>query len=156
MVIRPEEVHVGKTSRNLLNRKQFNFTTNQTFEEVIRQCQQVPRPGQDGTWLSDELRSSFVVLHRRGHARSVECWREGKLVGGLYGMDLGTVFCGESMVSLESNASKLSFIFLCRQLAQEGYPLIDCQVYNPYLAQLGASEIDRETFIRFLPVSGGA
>ncbi|MDR9374971.1 MAG: leucyl/phenylalanyl-tRNA--protein transferase [Schleiferiaceae bacterium] len=156
MVLRPEEVHVGKTSRNLLNRGHLTFTVNQAFEEVIRQCQQVPRPGQEGTWLSDELRSSFVELHRRGHALSVECWQEGELAGGLYGMDLGRLFCGESMFSRVSNASKLSFIHLCRQLAREGYPLIDCQVYNPYLAQLGAYEIDRAAFIQYLPVTGEA
>lgn len=155
MVLRPEEVHVGKTSRNLLNRKEFHFTFNQAFPQVIKACQKIPRTGQDGTWISENLRQSFLELHEAGYARSVEVWQDQELVGGLYGLQLGKVFCGESMFSRVSNASKLGFIQLCRKLAQESCRLIDCQVYTDYLASLGAYEISRNTFLELLQAQRG-
>lgn len=148
MVLKPSQVKVSKSSRNLWNQQRFAFTVNKAFEGVIEQCQKIKRPGQDGgTWLSDTILESFVTLHRQGHAHSVEAWRHGNLVGGLYGFKTGAVFCGDSMFSKESNASKMAFIFMCRSFAQAGVELIDCQVYNQHLASLGAAEISRQAFI---------
>lgn len=150
MVLRPEEVHVGKTSRNLLNRRDFRFTFNQAFPQVISACQEMPREGQDGTWISENLHQSFLELHQAGYAHSVEVWQKEELVGGLYGLQLGKIFCGESMFSRVSNASKLGFIQWCRHLAQGSCQLIDCQVYTDYLGSLGAFEISRKHFLELL------
>lgn len=150
MILRPEEVHIGKTSRNLLNRNEFQFTFNQAFREVIDACRSIPREGQEGTWITEDLRRSFLELHRAGYAHSAEVWQAEELVGGLYGLQIGKVFCGESMFSHSSNASKLGFIKWCQYLAQGAYRLIDCQVHTDYLASLGAYEVDRENFLDLL------
>lgn len=150
MVLRPEEVKVSKSSRNLLNRGIFEFRYNTAFPEVIAQCQNISRPGQEGTWISDELRENFTALHERGYAHSAEVYSEGELVGGLYGMVIGKVFVGESMFSLRSNASKICFIQLCRYLQKQGFRLIDCQIHNTYLESLGAYEIPREEYLSIL------
>lgn len=148
MVLEPSAVKVSKSSRNLLNRRVFQFSLNQCFDEVIRQCQTIKRPGQEGgTWISEEHCRAFNALHEQGSAHSVEVWRDGQLVGGLYGLLVGSVFMGESMFSRESNAGKLGFIQLCRKLEQLNIKLIDCQIYNPYLASLGAGVIDRSLFL---------
>jgi leucyl/phenylalanyl-tRNA---protein transferase len=122
----------------------------QSFEEVIDHCQQINRNDQDGTWITDEMKIAYIKLHELGVAKSVEVWQDNKLVGGLYGIDLGHIFCGESMFSLVSNASKLAFIKLAKKLEQKKYKLIDCQVYNDHLASLGATEIEREEFLMIL------
>lgn len=147
MVLKPHEVKISKSSRNLINQKKFTITYNQAFAEVMEQCQNLKRKGQNGgTWISDDIKHSFIELNKRGYAHSVETWLNGELVGGLYGMLLGTVFMGDSMFSKVSNASKMAFIDLCKILDKSGYDLIDCQVHTKHLESLGAYEIPREEF----------
>ena len=150
MVVAPTLYKVSKSIRNLLNQNKFRVTFNQNFSEVIRGCQQIDRPGQDGTWLSDDFIASYTKLYEMGIAKSVEVWQNDKLVGGLYGVDLGHVFCGESMFSRVSNASKIAFVTLIKYLNENNYKLLDCQVHNDHLEHLGAFEISRDTFMKVL------
>ncbi|MFN3752479.1 leucyl/phenylalanyl-tRNA--protein transferase [Flavobacterium sp.] len=150
MVVVPQLYKVSKSIRNLLNQKKFEITFNQNFEAVIRNCQQIDRKEQDGTWITDDIIESYTKLHQMGLAQSVEVWQNGELVGGLYGVDLGHVFCGESMFSKVSNASKIAFVTLVQYLKDNNYKLLDCQVHNDHLEKLGAFEISRETFIKVL------
>ena len=137
MVLFLDELIVTKSMRNILNRNSFTVTFNQNFREVISNCQQIKRDGQNGTWITNDMIEAYCHLHELGVAKSVEVWQDGQLVGGLYGIDLGYVFCGESMFSKVSNASKVAFITLVKQLEKENYKLLDCQVYNPHLESLG-------------------
>ncbi|MFC4476586.1 leucyl/phenylalanyl-tRNA--protein transferase [Flavobacterium chungangensis] len=150
MVLFLDELVISKSMRNILNRKQFTVTFNTNFKEVISNCQKIQRIGQDGTWISDDIVESYCELNRQGIAKSVEVWQDDVLVGGLYGVDLGHIFCGESMFSKVSNASKVAFISLVKHLEKENYKLLDCQVYNPHLDSLGCREIDREEFMSIL------
>ncbi|PBI93447.1 Leucyl/phenylalanyl-tRNA--protein transferase [Flavobacterium sp. ACN2] len=150
MVLFLDELVISKSMRNILNRKQFTVTFNTNFKEVISNCQKIQRIGQDGTWISDDIVESYCELNRQGIAKSVEVWQDDVLVGGLYGVDLGHIFCGESMFSKVSNASKVAFISLVNHLEKENYKLLDCQVYNPHLDSLGCREIDREEFMSIL------
>jgi len=153
MVLFLDEFKVSKSMRNILNRNVFKVTFNQDFSAVIRNCQKIVRPGQDGTWISEQMISAYEKLHELGHAKSIEVWQEEVLVGGLYGVDLGHVFCGESMFSKVSNASKVSFISLVNQLKLQHYQLLDCQVYNEHLASLGCREINRGDFIKVVKMT---
>ncbi|KRD10829.1 leucyl/phenylalanyl-tRNA--protein transferase [Flavobacterium sp. Root901] len=150
MVLFPDELIISKSMRNILNRNMFTVTFNTSFKDVILNCQKILREGQDGTWISDEMIEAYYELHKQGIAKSVEVWQDEVLVGGLYGIDLGHVFCGESMFSKVSNASKTGFIYLVNHLKKENYKLLDCQVYNPHLESLGCREIDREEFMSIL------
>ena len=150
MVLFPDELIVSKSMRNILNRNLFTVTFNKSFKDVILNCQQIKRDGQDGTWISDEMVEAYYELHKQGIAKSVEVWQDEVLVGGLYGIDLGDIFCGESMFSKASNASKVAFISLVNHLKKENYKLLDCQVYNPHLESLGCREIDRDEFMSIL------
>lgn len=150
MVVAPTLYKVSKSIRNLLNQNKFRVTFNQNFSEVIRGCQQIDRPGQDGTWLSDDFIASYTKLYEMGIAKSVEVWQNDELVGGLYGVDLGHIFCGESMFSRVPNASKIAFVTLIKHLKENNYKLLDCQVHNDHLEKLGAIEISRETFMKVL------
>ncbi len=153
MVLFLDELKVSKSMRNILNRELFQVTFNKAFEQVILNCQQSKRQGQSGTWITDQMVGAYQELHEIGFAQSVEVWQEDQLVGGLYGIDLGTIFCGESMFSKVSNASKVAFIHLVRKLQAEDYRLLDCQVYNEHLDSLGAREIPRDVFIDILQKS---
>ena len=150
MVLYFDELMVSKSMRNILNRNTFTVTFNQNFSEVISNCSSVKREGQQGTWISQEMREAYCKLNELGIAKSVEVWQNNELVGGLYGIDLGSVFCGESMFSKVSNASKVAFISLANQLKNENYKLLDCQVYNEHLDSLGCREIDRDDFMKLL------
>ena len=150
MVLFPNELKVSKSMKQLIRKGIYRITWNQNFEAVIKACQESPRKDQDGTWITEEMRKAYIKLHELGHAKSVEVWREEELVGGLYGIDLGHVFCGESMFSRESNTSKLAFIHLVQKLQKENYRLIDCQIYTAHLASLGAREIPRQEFTKML------
>lgn len=150
MVVAPAIYKMPKSLRNTVNQHKFQITFNQQFEQVIRNCQQIERTGQDGTWITEDIISSYCELHALGHAKSVEVWQEGVLVGGLYGVDLGHVFCGESMFSKVSNASKVGFVWLVNYLKENKYRLLDCQVYNDHLHLLGAIEISRANFMKIL------
>ena len=136
--------------RQIMRNNAFRITSNIAFEQVIDQCQNSPREDQLGTWITNDMRQAYLELHKLGFAKSVEVWRDEELVGGLYGIDLGHVFCGESMFSKESNTSKLAFIHLVQQLEKEKYKLVDCQVYTEHLESLGAREILREEFVEIL------
>ncbi|MFT5750859.1 MAG: leucyl/phenylalanyl-tRNA--protein transferase [Flavobacteriales bacterium] len=152
MVVKPEEVYVSKSMRKILRRDEFQVTYNQNFKEVIMECQQIRRDGQPDTWITNDMIEAYVKLHAQGHASSVEVWQDGQLVGGLYGVDLKKqgVFCGESMFSKVSNASKVAFITLSRKLKEEKYHLIDCQLHTDHLESLGAYEIPRKAFLQYL------
>src|SRR5690554_1575424 len=154
MVVIPEEFKPSKSMRNIFNRGLFEVTFNQNFEKVIKSCQTIQRSGQQGTWINNEIVAAYTKLYHLGYAKSVEVWLKGELVGGLYGVDLGnTIFCGESMFSKVSNASKVAFAWLNNYLKENNYLLLDCQLYNDHLASLGAFEIEREAFIEILKFS---
>ena len=150
MVVDPQNYKVSKSIRNILNRDLFKITMNKDFEAVIYNCQKIERKGQVDTWITDDIIESYTKLHQLGKAISFEVWQNDELAGGLYGVDLGHVFCGESMFSKVSNASKMAFIALAKQLEMANYRLLDCQVYNDHLASLGCVEIDREDFLSVL------
>ena len=150
MVLFLDELIISKSMRNILNRKTFQVTFNQNFREVILHCQKIKRDGQNGTWITNEMIEAYCKLNELGIAKSVEVWQKDQLVGGLYGIDLGHIFCGESMFSIVSNASKVAFIALVKQLEESNYKLLDCQVYNDHLESLGCREIDRIDFMGIL------
>ena len=150
MVLFPSELKISKSMRNILNKNIFKVTYNKDFRGVISNCSQISRQGQEGTWITAEMIEAYVKLHELGHAKSVEVWQNDELVGGLYGVDLGHVFCGESMFSKVSNASKVAFISLAQNLEKRKYKLIDCQVHNDHLESLGAREIERAEFMEIL------
>jgi len=150
MVLFPNDLNISKSMKVLLRKDTFKITFNQNFREVINACKTMYRKDQGGTWITDEMEQAYIHLHQLGYAKSVEVWLDNTLVGGLYGVDLGTVFCGESMFSKVSNTSKVAFICLVEKLKKEHYKLIDCQVYNEHLASLGAKEIPRAEFLDYL------
>jgi leucyl/phenylalanyl-tRNA--protein transferase len=150
MVLFLDELVISKSMRNILNRNIFKVTFNQKFREVISNCQKIKRNGQKGTWITNEMIEAYCKLNELGIAKSVEVWQNEKLVGGLYGIDLGHIFCGESMFSKVSNASKVAFIHLAKQLKEANYKILDCQVYNEHLESLGCREIARGEFMEIL------
>ncbi|GGB85498.1 leucyl/phenylalanyl-tRNA--protein transferase [Flavobacterium suaedae] len=150
MVLYPDELKISKSMRNIINRNTFKITFNTAFKEVITNCRNIKREGQPGTWITPEMIDAYFELHKMGYAQSVEVWQDNVMVGGLYGVDLGHIFCGESMFSKVSNASKMAFIALTKKLKEENYRLLDCQVHNDHLASLGAREIDRSEFIKIV------
>lgn len=150
MVINPNDYKVAKSLRNIINRNIFEVTINKDFSGVITNCQNAERKGQEGTWISDDIIQSYTQLHKLGKAISFEVWQNNELVGGLYGVDLGHVFCGESMFSKVTNASKVAFVKLIEYLKENNYKLLDCQVHNDHLEKLGAFEISRDAFMIIL------
>ncbi len=150
MVVFPKSYKVSKSMRNILNRNTFSVTMNTNFKAVILHCQNIKRKGQDGTWITDDIVNSYTKLHESGIAKSIEVWQNNELVGGLYGIDLGTVFCGESMFSIVPNASKVAFVSLINHLKENDYKLLDCQIHNDHLEKLGAFEISRNEFMEIL------
>lgn len=150
MVLYPEEVKISKSMRKILRSSQFTLTENTCFEQVLDNCAMVERKNQEGTWITPKMKSAYLELFDKGFAKSYEVWQEEKLVGGLYGVDLGHVFCGESMFSSVANASKYAFIKMVGQLHEKNYKLIDCQVRTDHLESLGAKEVRRETFLKIL------
>ena len=149
-VLFPEELKESKSMRQLHKRNVFDFRINTAFSEVIANCKTISRPGQEGTWITEEVKAAYTRLHEAGYAHSAEAYLDGELVGGLYGIRLGKVFFGESMFSKVSNASKYAFIQYVHLLQEEGVQLIDCQVYTEHLESLGARMIPRTSFIEKL------
>lgn len=147
MVLFPEDLKVSKSMQKIIKKNEFTITENLAFEEVIYNCKSIDRNDGFGTWITDDMEKAYINLHKKGIAKSIEVWQNKELVGGLYGVEVNTVFCGESMFSKVSNASKLAFIYLVKN---KNYKLIDCQVYNSHLASLGAKEIDRDFFLEIL------
>lgn len=152
MILFPYRLKVSKSMKQLLKKDAFKVTYNEDFARVLENCANIKRPGQDGTWITEEIKAQYQKLHELNIAQSVEVWKEGELVGGLYGIYLRDkkVFCGESMFAKVSNASKYGFIKLVEKLRKDGLRLIDCQIYTDHLASLGAEEIPRKEFLNFL------
>jgi leucyl/phenylalanyl-tRNA--protein transferase len=146
-VLFPNELKVSKSMRQVLRSGRFSVTKDQCFEKVIEACSLVDREGQDGTWITAEMKEAYIQLHAEGHAHSVEVWDQDELAGGLYGVQIGSVFCGESMFSLVSNASKIALINLC---SNGNYTLIDCQVHTEHLESMGARLISRKEYMAVL------
>ncbi|MFX4217804.1 leucyl/phenylalanyl-tRNA--protein transferase [Aliarcobacter butzleri] len=150
MVLYPENFKVSKSLRKSITNKGFVVKSNENFEEVIRSCAKIKRKHEDGTWISEEFIKAYTNLHELDIAFSIECYLKDELIGGLYGVLIGDIFCGESMFSLVPDASKVAFYHLCQQAKQNGIKIIDCQVYNDHLASLGAFEITRNEYFNLL------
>lgn len=148
-ILLPEQLVISRSMKKVIKRGDYQVTINQAFSEVMQHCA-APRDDQNGTWITSEMHHAYSNLHQQGHAHSAECWYQGELVGGLYGIAIGRVFFGESMFSKRSNASKTAFITLVQQLISWDYQLIDCQVHTNHLESLGAIEIPRELFLQQL------
>ena len=147
-VLYPEKLKVSKSTKQILKSQSFEVTVNRNFKDVIEACANVKRDAQSGTWITEKMIDTYCELHQRGIAKSVEVWQNSKLVGGLYGIELGgTIFCGESMFSYVSNASKIGFITF---IQNSKYQLIDCQLHTNYLESLGAEHISRSRFMQYL------
>jgi leucyl/phenylalanyl-tRNA--protein transferase len=149
-VLYPDKIKVTKRMKSILRKGAFVTTYNKDFEQVIGNCQKIYRKDQPGTWITEEMKNSYIDLHKKGLAKSIEVWQEDKLVGGMYGVDLGDVFCGESMFSKVSNASKVALINFAQKFGNEGGKLIDCQVHTPHLESLGGENISRNKFLEYL------
>ena len=150
MVLLADQLKVSRSLRRTVRRGIFRLSLDTAFAEVMVACATVPRPGQDGTWITPGMVEAYGELHRRGVAHSAEAWRGEALVGGLYGLSLGAAFFGESMFAYETDASKVAFVALVEQLRSWSIPLVDCQVYTPHLASLGAREWPRRQFLEAL------
>ena len=150
MVLYPQKIRISKSMKKIMREGRFKLTKNQCFDEVIHQCAYIARKDQDGTWITKAMKEAYNRLFEQGHCISYEVWEDNQLVGGLYGVDLGHVFCGESMFSKVSNASKFAFVHLANDLAQKNYLLIDCQLHTGHLQTLGAEEISREKYMEIL------
>lgn len=152
MVLFPQKLKIAKSMRPYLNQDKFRVTFDQDFEAVISECGKIDRKGQQGTWITPEIKKNYRQLFEEGFVKSVEVWKGEQLVGGLYGVYLKDkkVFCGESMFAKKSNASKFGFIKMVKKFSEEGLKLVDCQVYTEHLESLGAVEIPREDFLEFL------
>jgi leucyl/phenylalanyl-tRNA--protein transferase len=148
-VLFPKELKISKSMKKILRDDVFTFTENKCFEEVIKNCAKINRKDQNGTWLTEGMIKSYTQLHLFGKAKSIEVWQNNELVGGLYGLDLGNVFCGESMFAKVSNASKAGFIWFIEQYKSK-FTVIDCQVYTHHLESLGAKEIPKQQFLDYL------
>jgi leucyl/phenylalanyl-tRNA--protein transferase len=146
-VIFPEKIVVSKSMQQILHKKLFTIKTNTAFEQVIRNCALIERKDQHGTWITNEMENAYINLHKLGIAKSVEVWQNNELVGGLYGLEINKIFCGESMFSKVSNASKAALISLCKE---NNYSIIDCQVRTEHLISMGAEMIAQKTYLEIL------
>ena len=147
MIMYPEEIKISKSMQKIINKNAFTITENIAFEAVIYNCKNMDRNDGFGTWITNDMEQAYINLHKKGIAKSIEVWFKDELVGGLYGVEINHIFCGESMFSKVSNASKLAFMHLAKN---KNYKLIDCQIHNEHLASLGAREIDRSLFLNIL------
>jgi leucyl/phenylalanyl-tRNA--protein transferase len=152
-VMLPGDLHISKSTRKSLEKHSFHLTTNRAFEKVMESCALAERKNQESTWIQSDMIDAYSQLHQMGFAHSVEVWKKDELVGGLYGVGLGRIFCGESMFSKESNASKLALIYLCRKLFSHGIWMIDCQQDTPHMRSMGARLISRDEFWRVLKLN---
>ncbi len=149
-MLRPKEAHIPRSLRRVINSRCFSITADSAFAPVIRSCARVSRPGQQGTWIVPEMVKAYVDLHEAGYAHSVEAWRDGQLVGGVYGVALGGGFFGESMFFAAPEASKVCFIWLAKLLQTWGFTLIDCQQVTDHLLRFGAYAVPRDAFMEAL------
>ncbi len=149
-VLLPDKLYVSRSMRSVLRKEEFKVTYNEDFNGVINSCKKMQRIGQDGTWITDDMVEAYIRLHQLGYAQSVKVWKENELVGGMYGIHLGSVYCGESMFSTVSNASKVALIMFIQKFKEEGGQLYDCQAYTDHMASMGAELIDRNEFLEYL------
>jgi len=147
MVLQAKELHVGRTMQKVLRRHRYEIRLDCAFEEVIDACAAVPRPDQEGTWITPEMKQAYCELYELGFAHSAEAWQNGELVGGLYGVSLGAAFFGESMFARATNASKVAFVLFARQLRRWGIELVDCQVHTELLESFGAELWPRSRYL---------
>ena len=150
LVLIPEELKVSRSLSQVIKKGVFTVTMDTAFDRVIRNCAEVNRKGEQGTWITEEMISAYIDLHFAGYAHSVESWQSGELVGGLYGIALGKAFFGESMFAIKSNASKVAFVTLVEYLNKLNFSFIDCQVTTEHLKSLGAREMSRKKFLQML------
>lgn len=156
-VLRPQELHIGRTLRRRLNAQPFELRTNTAFAEVIRRCagpRWVDGRAEYGTWITSAMQEAYAALHAQGLAHSIEAWQDDRLVGGVYGVQVGPVFCGESMFSKIDDASRIPLVWLAQQLAQIDGGLLDIQLMTPHLQRLGATEVPREEYLAHLQTHG--
>ncbi len=146
-VLHTPRLHVGRSLRKRIRRSDYRITMDTAFDQVIHHCSAVPRPGQEGTWITSEMAGAYVRLHELGFAHSVEAWRGDELVGGLYGVAVGRLYCGESMFARAPDASKEAFVHLVRQLERWGFPLVDAQLHTAHLERFGAEEMPRVEYL---------
>ncbi|MFT4623280.1 MAG: leucyl/phenylalanyl-tRNA--protein transferase [Myxococcota bacterium] len=146
-VIEVSELRVQRSLRKRIRQTPYRITLDTAFDDVIAACATAPRPDQDGTWITAEMVEAYRALHAAGHAHSAEAWLGDELVGGLYGLAIGTVFCGESMFARASDASKIAFVHLVRQIQLWGFTLVDCQMQTQHLARFGATDMARDRFL---------
>ena len=146
-ILETRSYHMSRSLKRLLKRRPFEFSTDRAFAEVIKACSSVPRPGQEGTWITRAMLEGYQRLHELGHAHSIEVWKDAKLVGGLYGVSVGSMFAGESMFALVDNASKAALALLVSACAHSGIEMIDCQIYTPHLEDAGAINISRNSYL---------
>jgi leucyl/phenylalanyl-tRNA--protein transferase len=146
-VLFPDQIKISKSMQQLLRSNKFKITFDTAFEKVIKACADTKRADQDGTWITNEMKEAYGTLHHEGIVHSIEVWENNELVGGLYGVAVGKVFCGESMFSKKSNASKCALIWLCQN---SNFEIIDCQIHSDHLEKLGAKMISREEFMTYL------
>ncbi|MBI2569241.1 MAG: leucyl/phenylalanyl-tRNA--protein transferase [Candidatus Schekmanbacteria bacterium] len=149
-VLLPQEYHLPRSLRKELHRRRFELRVDQAFEAVMRGCARAFRPGQDGTWITEDMIEAYVRLHVLGYAHSIESWSAGELCGGLYGISLGSCFFGESMFAARPDASKVAFAGLVLQLWRWGFSLIDCQTRTAHLARFGGRDVARRRFMALL------
>ncbi len=140
------DLHISHSLKKVLRKNPFDIRINTAFADVIRGCAEA-RPD---TWINADIEQLFIILHDQGHAHSVECWKDGQLAGGLYGLAMGSVFCGESMFSVETNASKIALVYLTALLEQAGFTLLDAQFKNPHLEQFGLYEMPQDAYLQKL------
>lgn len=150
LVLFPDQLKISRSLSQTIRSERFSTTMNTCFPEVIRQCSNVPRPGQDGTWITRGMIKAYTSLHRMGYARSVEVWKDGLLAGGLYGIEIAGAFFGESMFYTQRDASKIALFHLVRYALSKNIQLIDCQMTTTHLLSLGAIEIPREKYLKLL------
>lgn len=146
-VLFPSKVFISKSMQQVINRKPFTITSNTVFEDVIQHCANTNRKDQDGTWITNDMQKAYINLHKLGIAKSVEVWQNNELVGGLYGLEINNIFCGESMFSKVSNASKMALIYLAQK---QNIKLIDCQLPNDHLISMGAEMISSEDYMNMI------
>ncbi len=146
-VIFPSKIHISKSMQKSMRAKEFTVTTNTAFYDVIAACKNTKRKDQDGTWITNEMEAAYIKLHEIGIAKSIEVWQNDELVGGMYGLEINNVFCGESMFSHVSNASKTALIWLC---TETNYSLLDCQLRTDHLISMGAEMISQNQFLQIL------
>jgi leucyl/phenylalanyl-tRNA--protein transferase len=153
LVLLPDDIKISRSLVQTINKGTFKVTMDTAFESVIKACATVHRKDDGDTWITGDMIDAYIGLHKSGYAHSVESWYNGELVGGLYGISLGSAFFGESMFTKKSNASKVAFAFLVQQLSQWGFTLIDCQITTAHLKSFGAIEISRKEFLEQLQSS---